>query len=142
MKNGAAPHAANPWMNYKAIGLSCAAGALTAFAATAAGAFVMSRRGLSAGAAVPISVAAILVGCLPAGALCGRLLRERGLLCGALCGAGLFLLAFAAEMIFGDGGCGPMAVYKLGLYLTAAMTGGVLGVNRRSRVKKPKVKRR
>lgn len=68
------------------------------------------------------------LGSFLSGFLCARLLRNRGLLFGALCGAVIFLPLFIAGY-FLSGGVTAVAAIKLAVTVCAAAIGGVAGVN-------------
>lgn len=92
-------------------------------------AFLLSIKDLPHAAIEPLALAAAIIGGIAAGFLCARLVRRRGLLLGALCGAGLFLIlsiaSFAVTQVVFDYG----SLLKLAACVLSGAIGGVMGVN-------------
>ncbi len=125
----------NVLTQYKAVAFSCIAGIVTAFAILTLCAGVMSAVDVPHGAVVPMSILAMVAGCLLAGFLCARIVGSGGLLCGLICASMIFLMAVAAELFVAGGQVGILALYKYVACASSAMIGGVLGVNRRRKVR-------
>ncbi len=117
----------------KPVAVSCLSGAAIATAILLVFSLVMSVRDVPAVLINPLACAAISVGSFFAGFICARLLRQRGMLLGALCGLLLFgLLLFTSLTLTGEA-FGWIVLIKLVIVMTSAMIGGVLGVNTRRR---------
>lgn len=85
-----------------------------------------------------ISIAAILsfvLGGFVAGYVSAALSREKGMLLGLCCGICLFAVLFAAGAAVDGLGFGMAALTKLLCVLIAAAIGGILGVNKRKKMK-------
>lgn len=82
-----------------------------------------------------MAVAAAAAGALTAGYSCGRLLKEKGLLLGMLCGGLLLLILFLFSVGFHQSASPVTLCVKAGAVLLCAALGGILGVNRRKRIK-------
>lgn len=76
---------------------------------------------------------AVAIGGLTAGYLCGRALREKGLLLGAISGGILFLLLLIVGVCIGEAVSGMMTAWKLLVLLLGSSIGGILGANARNR---------
>ena len=118
-----------------AVALSAAAGALAAFLLLCAFAALMSVQDLPHSAVVPLSTLSVTVGAFAAGYCCARLIQEHGLLWGLCCGTLLFLIALLCEQLLLGEPVGVLGAYKFVIYAAASMMGGVLGVNRRRKVR-------
>lgn len=78
----------------------------------------------------PISIAALGLGALAAGYVAARRIGKNGLLLGAVCGLGLFLITLIAGLAsFGSVQTG-FALFKLAVSVLCGAIGGVLGVGR------------
>ena len=95
----------------------------------------MSVRDLPHSAVVPMSILAVAAGTILSGYCCARILREKGLLWGLCCGTVIFLLAFFCELTLLGPVIGPLALYKFIIYAASGMIGGVLGVNKKRKVR-------
>lgn len=125
----------NVFKQYKIVGFSCTVGIVAVFAILMLCAGVMSAVDIPHSAVVPMSILAVVAGCLLAGFICARIIKSGGLLCGLLCGTLIFLVALAAELLVVGGEVGILALYKYVAYIASAMIGGVLGVNKRRKVR-------
>ncbi len=83
----------------------------------------------------PMVIAALGIGSLSGGVVCGRLLREKGLWMGACVGLILFVILFVCGWQIGDQTVGVFGAVKLGVALLFSAAGGVLGANRKKRRK-------
>lgn len=119
----------------KAVALSVAVGALLSFLLLCAFAALMSVRDLPHSAVVPLSIFSVAVGTIGSGYCCARLIREQGLLWGLVCGTVIFLLALFCELMLLGQPVGVLGLYKFIIYASSGMIGGVLGVNKRRKVR-------
>lgn len=78
-------------------------------------------------------IAAAGLGGLVAGYLNGRLLRERGLVFGLLCGGVLVAILLLFNALFHQLSSIGFLIAKLGAILACSTLGGILGVNRRQK---------
>lgn len=81
--------------------------------------------------ATPLAVAALGLGGFAGGFAAGVAGRQRGLLIGAVCGTGLYLILLTAGLIRADGIALGYAALKWAVATVCAAAGGILGVNRR-----------
>ena len=82
-----------------------------------------------------MAVIAASMGALTAGCTCGRLLKEKGLLLGFICGGILLVIMLLFSVGFQQSAPVAALCVKTGIILLCAGFGGVLGVNRRKRIK-------
>lgn len=68
-----------------------------------------------------------------AGYICGRRIKENGWLFGLMCGAAIWFVLFIVGLFFSSPSFTGMMVTKLILILVGAMTGGMLGVNKKGK---------
>ena len=87
------------------------------------------------GAAVPITIAAASLGALVGGYVSGRISQQKGILYGFSSGLLLFALLFLCGVIIVREPLAPAMFIKLGLMLLFGIIGGILGVNRKSKVR-------
>ena len=73
------------------------------------------------------------VGALLAGFIDGRLIREKGMIFGAICGGILILIMFLFNVSFHELTSIPFLILKLAAILLCSILGGILGVNKKSR---------
>ncbi len=83
----------------------------------------------------PMSVSAILLGCMAAGLVQGRFMRASGLVNGLMMGGLLYALIFALSLGMGEP-VGLAALFKWIIALLSGAIGGIVGVNLRSRRRK------
>ena len=119
----------------RALAVSVAAGVTVTFLILSAFAALMTVRDLPHSAVVPMSILGVAAGTILAGYCCARILRERGLLWGLGCGAVIFLLALFCELMLLGQPIGVLALYKFIIYAASGMIGGVLGVNKKRKVR-------
>lgn len=98
--------------------------------------FVITLYSVPQAAIDPMAVLALIIGGFVSGFCCARLLRQRGLLYGAICGALETIIFLMAGFILQDGGFGIPALLKIVFILLSAMLGGILGVNAKKRRRK------
>ena len=134
-KPSAGPETKNAARLSRAVALSVAAGTAVSFLILCAFAALMSVRDLPHSAVVPMSILAVAAGTILSGYCCARILREKGLLWGLCCGTVIFLLAFFCELMLLGPVIGPLALYKFIIYAASGMIGGVLGVNKKRKVR-------
>ena len=67
------------------------------------------------------------------GYFCGRFLKEKGLLFGAVCGAIFILILFLFNVGFHQATSLPFLLLKLAAVLLCASLGGIFGVNKRAK---------
>ena len=134
-KPSSSPDTKNVVKFSRALAVSVAAGVVATFLILCAFAALMSVRDFPHSAVVPMSIFGVAVGTILSGYCCARLLRERGLLWGLGCGAVIFLLALFCELMLLGQPIGVLALYKFIIYAASGMIGGVLGVNKKRRVR-------
>lgn len=131
----AGPDTKNVTKFSRALAVSVAAGVVATFLILSLFAALMTVRDLPHSAVVPMSILGVAAGTILAGYCCARILRERGLLWGLGCGTVIFLLAFFCELMLLGRPVGILALYKFIIYAASGMIGGVLGVNKKRRVR-------
>lgn len=131
----AGPDTKNVTKFSRALAVSVAAGVVATFVILSLFAALMTVRDLPHSAVVPMSILGVAAGTILAGYCCARILRERGLLWGLGCGTVIFLLAFFCELMLLGQPVGILALYKFIIYAASGMIGGVLGVNKKRRVR-------
>ena len=119
----------------RAVGLSCFSGAVLSMLILFICALVMSARDIPQALITPFSIAAMAVGTLGAGYICGRLIRSRGLLFGFLCGTVLFVFVLLCRLTLIGGGFSVLTLYKFVICVTCGMIGCVGGVNKRKKLR-------
>ena len=97
-------------------------------------AFVKLRQ-VPQAAAVPLTIAAASAGAFVGGCVSGGIARQKGILYGFSSGLLLFVLLFLCGVILVREPLAPAAFIKLALMIFFGVAGGILGVNRRSRVR-------
>lgn len=85
--------------------------------------------------AVPLTIAAASVGAFVGGCVAGGIARRRGILYGFSSGLLLFALLFLCGVILVREPLASAAFIKLALMIFFGAVGGILGVNRKSRVR-------
>lgn len=134
-KPSAGPETRNAVKFSRSVALSVGAGVLLSFLILCAFAALMSVRDLPHSAVVPMSILAVAAGTILSGYCCARILREKGLLWGLCCGTVIYLLAFFCELMLLGQPIGALALYKFIIYAASGMIGGVLGVNKKRKVR-------
>ena len=134
-KPASAPDTKNVVKFSRSLAVSVAVGVVLTFLILCAFAALMSVRDLPHSAVVPMSILAVAAGTILSGYCCARILREKGLLWGLCCGTVIFLLAFFCELTLLGPVIGPLALYKFIIYAASGMIGGVLGVNKKRKVR-------
>ncbi len=104
-------------------------GAIGAAAILAVCAALMSSGVIPTSVAGIAAVCALALGSFAGGFVSAMISGENGMVCGALAGAVMFLLAWAAGGIIGVGDAGVGAVIRLAEAVAPAAIGGVFGVN-------------
>ena len=104
-------------------------------------AVLMTARNIPQFAVDPMAGVALIAGGLVAGFCCARMLRENGMMYGALSGAVFTVIVVLAGLAIKDNGFGLAAILKIVIIMLASMLGGVLGVNGKKR-KLSKTKKR
>lgn len=94
---------------------------------------LMSALSVPQAAVDPMASFALAAGGFAAGFSCAKIMREKGLAYGALCGALLSLVMLLAGFAIEDNSFGIPALLKIAFILLSAMLGGVLGVNTKPR---------
>ena len=92
---------------------------------------VMSLRDIPQTAVSLVAILTFVAGGFVAGFVCSACSRERGLLLGLCCGAGLFLILSLASIAVDGVSFGMVALTKLIAVIFAAALGGVIGVNKK-----------
>lgn len=90
---------------------------------------ILSASSLPISAARSIAMVALFISSLVGGFIASRILRERGLIIGALSGVAYFLLYMLIGIIFGSAGVQMSIILKLIIATTASAVGGIIGVN-------------
>jgi len=127
------PEGANIKRNIRPIAVSVVLGAAVTIVILLIMSLVISTVGVPQSLINPMAILAISVGGFVAGICCAKIMRERGLLYGALCGAVLTVILLLSSFAISDNGFGLLALIKAMFILFSAMIGGVLGVNQRRR---------
>lgn len=117
--------------SYRAVAISCLVGIAIIAVILFLSAIVISSVDFPQRGIDPLAIAAMVVGSLASGFLCGRLTKSGGILYGLLCGTIIFFVCLACELAFIGGELGVLAVYKFAICAISAMIGGILGVNKR-----------
>ena len=110
-----------------AVGLAVTAVMLMLFAV------LMTVKDLPDGAIAPMALSALGVGCLAAGFAAARRIGRRGLLVGAITGAGLCLLTLTVGWFTGGASTAGTVLFKAVLTVLCGAIGGVLGVDAKRR---------
>lgn len=119
----------------KPIGFSVLVGAVVCTLALLLCSFIFTIRDIPQSLVSPISTVCAAAGAFAAGLCCAKLIRERGLAFGLICGVFLFLLTLFCGWLIVGGEIGILALIKLVVILIAAAIGGVAGVNGKRRHK-------
>ncbi len=82
-------------------------------------------------AILPLAITAAAVGAFVAGLVSAAMAKRNGLLMGAACGLGLFVLILLAGFARYAGVSGGHAMLKLAVLVLTGGVGGILGVNMR-----------
>ena len=134
-KPASAPDTKNVVKFSRSLAVSVVVGVVLTFIILCAFAALMSVRDLPHSAVVPMSILAVSAGTILSGYCCARILREKGLLWGLGCGTVIFLMAFFCELMLLGQPIGILALYKYIIYAASGMIGGVLGVNKKRKVR-------
>lgn len=134
-KPASAPDTKNVVKFSRSLAVSVAMGVVLTFLILCAFAALMSVRDLPHSAVVPMSILAVSAGTILSGYCCACILREKGLLWGLGCGTVIFLMAFFCELMLLGQPIGILALYKYIIYAASGMIGGVLGVNKKRKVR-------
>lgn len=110
-------------------------GLLTVAVVLLFGAFIISSIDFPQKGMPMVALAALGIGCFVAGVVVSKITQCRGLLYGLACGLTVFLVSVLVELFFFQGEMGTLALYKLGVAVLSAMTGGVIGVNKRKKLR-------
>ena len=86
-------------------------------------------------AAVPLTIAAASAGSFIGGYVAGRIAQQKGILYGFSSGLLLFVLLFLCGVIIVRETLAPAMFVKMGLMILFGIIGGILGVNRKSKVR-------
>ncbi|MEM1483889.1 TIGR04086 family membrane protein [Oscillospiraceae bacterium PP1C4] len=90
---------------------------------------------------IPQSIVALtstlifIVGGFVAGYVCAMLSHERGMMLGFCCGTCLFCMLSLASLALDGSGFGMLALTKLVAVLISAALGGIIGVNKKKKLK-------
>lgn len=125
--NGRIAHGIRPIAMSVLVGAVCCALVLLLMAA------LMAAVNVPQFAVDPMASFALMAGGFAAGFSCAKIMREKGLVYGAICGVLLSLLVVLAGLAINDRGFGIPALFKVAFTLFSSMLGGVLGVNARRR---------
>ena len=82
-----------------------------------------------------ITLAFCGMGALLGGYLSARINKSAGLICGVAVGFGIFLIIFLSGFSVPQNELGLMSLYKLAAVLVPSAVGGILGVNRKQKIK-------
>ena len=98
-------------------------------------AVMMSVQDVPGRLAAPMVTLSLAAGTMLAGYRCGRRLRQNGIINGALTGGLMYLILLVAALTVPKNEPGLLALYKCLLMVVSGAIGGVLAVNKRSKVK-------
>lgn len=96
---------------------------------------IMGLQDIPQSAVTLISTLVFVVGGFVAGYVCARLSHERGMLLGLCCGTCLFFIVSLANLAVDGSGFGMIALTKLIAVLLSAALGGIVGVNKRKKLR-------
>ena len=116
----------------KPVAISCFWGTIVAVGFLLLFAFILTLRDIPLVLINPLAVLAVALGSFTAGFCCAKLIGQKGMWWGCVCGAILFCLLFLTSLAY-SGDIGLMALTKLIIVLACSMIGGVIGVNSRKR---------
>lgn len=102
---------------------------------------ILSTQNIPQAAVSPMATAAVSLGALAAGYVCAKMLREKGLMWGLICGVILSFVVLLASFGLSGSGLGIPALFKVVFILLCSMLGGVMGVNTRHKRKHAKGKK-
>lgn len=125
----------NPLGNYKIVLMSCFIGTLISSLLLILSAFVISKIDFPQKGIALLAVVVSVIGSFFSGYICCKMTKSGGLLYGIICGSFIFLLSLLCEVSILNGEIGILGLYKFIIHLTAAMIGGVMGVNHRRKVR-------
>lgn len=123
------PSALRPVVYALLCGIMVFAGTLMLFA------LIMIMRDVPTMLLGPMSVAAIILGCISGGFVLGRFMRAGGLMHGLLMGGLMYALIFILSLSMGEP-VGLAALFKCIIALLSGAIGGIMGVNMRQRRRK------
>lgn len=83
----------------------------------------------------PLAVTAVCIGSFLAGYVCSKLIKQKGLFFGFVCGFVIFMIIVLAGLIVQSDKMGILMLYKFLSIVSAGMLGGVIGVNTKKRYK-------
>ena len=112
--------------------------ALTVLLLLSAAAVMVKAESVSYQAIVPIAIAAAGCGSFAAGYCSSRLHKSRGLLIGSAGGLLLFVISLVLGLAVGGQELGIAALLRLALCVLCGAAGGVLGVNKKRRLRRLK----
>jgi putative membrane protein (TIGR04086 family) len=115
----------------KPVAVSVLVGAVVSALLLLAMAFVLASRTVPQFAVNPMASFSLAGGGFAAGLCCAKIMRRKGLLYGAVCGALLTMIVLLAGLALRDGAFGVPVLFKALFLMLPAMLGGVLGVNAR-----------
>lgn len=117
----------------KPVLISVALGALICIGILLLLSAVLSSQNIPQSVVGPMATTAITIGGLAAGFSCAKMMRQKGLLYGAICGAVLSLVVLMASFSLPGNDLGMTAIFKIVFMLLGGMLGGVMGVNTRQK---------
>ncbi|MDL2247855.1 TIGR04086 family membrane protein, partial [Bacteroides sp. OttesenSCG-928-J23] len=120
----------------KPVLLSVALGVLVCTALLLLLSLVLSTQNVPQSMVSPMAIFAVSAGGFAAGFGCAKMLRNKGLACGAVCGAVLSVVVLLASFSLPENTFGALALLKIAFIMLSAMLGGVMGVNTKSRRRK------
>lgn len=115
--------------------LSVGLGVLLCFVLMLLFSIVMSFNNVPQSLYFPMTILASCVGGFAAGYSAARCFMERGLLWGLLCGGILFVLLVISDAVVSHEGLGLISFVKLAMILIVSAIGGLIGVNRKKKIK-------
>ncbi len=98
-------------------------------------ALIISKIGSGIGLTDYISTAALAVGCFVGGLVSAKLLKEMGLIIGAVTGAVSFIIIVLAAIAIANSNIGTVFLVRLAICVLASGIGGIIGVNSANRQK-------
>ena len=82
-----------------------------------------------------ITLAFLGIGSLAGGYVSARIYKSSGIMCGAAVGVPMFIITFVVGMTSFSGNIGIMLLLKFAVIMLAAIIGGILGVNKKDRIR-------
>ncbi len=82
-----------------------------------------------------ITLAFLGIGSLVGGYVSARIYKSSGIMCGAIIGISMFIITFIAGMMNFSGNIGIILLLKFVTIMLTSIIGGILGVNKKDRIR-------